>query len=424
MARAAEAREAAAAAVHPAHVELVDRLGLTAFESDVLLLAAAREFDPAVDVLCVAAGALGREPGPTFGLALRLFEQPAWDALSPERPLRRLHLLEPEGAGGLTTRVLRADERIVNYLKGLGHLDARLAETVLPLDDPNGVAELTASQLAAARTLRAGLRRAAADGRPPAVNLVGPDQVSKQLLAARVAAGLGRLLVRVPVGALPVQPDAAALAARLWERRRCWRRSPSTWTRARTAPSTAGAGGGRGAAVRPGARPGLPGQPRDLAAAGAGRPGGRRGRPDHRRAARGLGRGARSRPGGAGRRARGAVRPRPGGCRPGRPGGGRRRSGRAAGGTARTGGEPASRRPDRGSTGWPSGWRSAPAVRTSCCRRRSPSSWTGSATRCGTAPWCTRTGAWPGGPPGGSGSPRSSRGERHRQDHRGRGARP
>ncbi|MFJ3789657.1 ATP-binding protein [Kitasatospora sp. NPDC090091] len=218
VARAAAAREAAAAAVHPAHVELADRLGLTAFERDVLLLAAAREFDPSLDALCVAAGALGREPGPTFGLALRLFEQPAWDALSPERPLRRLHLLEPEGAGGLTARVLRADERIVNYLKGLGHLDARLAETVVPLDDPDGLAELTASQLAAASRLRAGLRRAAADGRPPAVNLVGPDQVSKQLLAARVAAELGRLLVRVPVGALPVQPDAAALTARLWER--------------------------------------------------------------------------------------------------------------------------------------------------------------------------------------------------------------
>ncbi|MFG3055782.1 ATP-binding protein [Kitasatospora sp. NPDC048239] len=230
LALAAAARDAAAEAVCPAHEELARRLGLTAFERDVLLLAAAREFDPAVDALSEAAGAGGRQPGPTFGLALRLFDQPAWEALSPERPLRRLHLVTLEGTGGLTARVLRADERVVNYLKGLGHLDERLAETVLPLDtgegegegdgDGDGTAAVrpSASQRAAAHTLRSGLVRTAGDGRPPTVNLVGPDTVSKQLLAGEIAAGLGRVLVRVPVAALPVQAGAAALTARLWER--------------------------------------------------------------------------------------------------------------------------------------------------------------------------------------------------------------
>ncbi|MFF2043763.1 ATP-binding protein [Kitasatospora sp. NPDC058170] len=235
LALAAEARDAAAEAVCSAHEELARKLGLTAFEQDVLLLAAAREFDPAVDALSEAAGAGGRQPGPTFGLALRLFDQPAWDALSPERPLRRLHLVTLEGTGGLTARVLRADERVVNYLKGLGHLDERLAETVVPLDtsdtsdtsdtgddgnggDGGGAVRPSASQRAAAHTLRSGLVRTAAGGRPPAVNLVGPDTVSKQLLAGEVAAGLGRVLVRVPVAALPVQAGAAALVARLWER--------------------------------------------------------------------------------------------------------------------------------------------------------------------------------------------------------------
>ncbi|MFI6449603.1 ATP-binding protein [Kitasatospora sp. NPDC050543] len=217
LALAAAARDAAAAAVHSAHDELSDRLGLTDFERDVLLLAAAREFDPAVDALCAAAGAGGPQPGPTFGLALRLFDRPAWDALSPERPLRRLRLVELEGGAGLTGCVLRADERVTNYLKGLDHLDERLAESVVSPDDGDGVG-LSPSQREAARALSARLRRAAAGGRPTVVNLVGPDQVSKQLTAAQVAAETGRALVRVPVSALPAQAGAAGLTARLWER--------------------------------------------------------------------------------------------------------------------------------------------------------------------------------------------------------------
>jgi len=215
---AAEARDAAAAAVHAAHEELSDKLGLTAFERDVLLLAAAREFDPAVDALSAAAGAGGQQPGPTFGLALRLFDAPAWDALSPERPLRRLRLVQLEGAGGLTSCVLRADERVANYLKGLDHLDERLAETVVPLDDGDGAVAPSASQREAAQVLRSRMRQPASDGRPPVVNLVGRDAASKQLTAGQIAAEMGRSLVRVPVSALPVQPAAAGLTARLWER--------------------------------------------------------------------------------------------------------------------------------------------------------------------------------------------------------------
>ncbi|AUY53145.1 ATP-binding protein [Streptomyces sp. CB01881] len=204
-----------------AHDQLAELLGLTPFERDVVLLAAARELDPVVDWLSAAAGAGGQLPGPTFGLALRLFDQPAWDALSPERPLRRLRLVRLEGSGGLTACSLRADERVVNYLKGLDHLDERLADTVVPLEDGGGSVEPSPSQREAARTLRAGMRAMAADGRPPVVNLVGPDGPSKQLVAREVAAAFGRTLLRVPVPALAASTAAAGAAgatARLWER--------------------------------------------------------------------------------------------------------------------------------------------------------------------------------------------------------------
>ncbi|MFB7614930.1 ATP-binding protein [Kitasatospora sp. NPDC056181] len=207
-----------------AHDQLAELLGLTPFERDVVLLAAARELDPAVDWLSAVAGAGGQLPGPTFGLALRLFDHAAWDALSPERPLRRLRLVRLEGSGGLTACSLRADERVVNYLKGLDHLDERLADTVVPLEDGGGSVEPSPSQRETARALRAGMRAMAADGRPPVVNLVGPDGPSKQLVAREVAAALGRRLLRVPLPALAASATAATAAgaagatARLWER--------------------------------------------------------------------------------------------------------------------------------------------------------------------------------------------------------------
>ncbi|HEY0335394.1 MAG TPA: ATP-binding protein, partial [Stenotrophomonas sp.] len=111
----------------PALIALARRLGLDRFETDVLWLCVAVELDSGLP----AAIALAQEgvPAPTFALAMRLFDEPAWDALSPHRPLRHLRLLEinQPGATALTAAALRADERIVNVVKGLNVPDVRLS---------------------------------------------------------------------------------------------------------------------------------------------------------------------------------------------------------------------------------------------------------------------------------------------------------
>jgi hypothetical protein len=61
--------------------QLCGRLGLSAFERFTLLLAAGMELDGRFPALCAAARG-GREEGPTFALALAVFEQPSWDALA------------------------------------------------------------------------------------------------------------------------------------------------------------------------------------------------------------------------------------------------------------------------------------------------------------------------------------------------------
>src|SRR6266404_5835874 len=134
----------------PSALQLLgDRLGLSAFERNVLFLCAAMELDTRIAGLCARAQNDPQKNFPTFALALALFDEPSWDALSPERPLRFWRLLEIAqlGAQPLTASALRADERIVNYLKGLNHLDERLSSLLSPLEIlPDHSVELAPSQ--------------------------------------------------------------------------------------------------------------------------------------------------------------------------------------------------------------------------------------------------------------------------------------
>jgi len=204
----------------PALVVLEQRLGLSQFEQETLFLCAAMELDTRIASLCARAQDDPNRPYPTFGLALTLFDDPAWDALSPERPLRYWRLIEinQPGAQPLTTSALRADERIVNYIKGLNYLDDRLAPLLAPLDMIDDKVDLPLSQHAAVEAIVNRLRHGTQTHRLPVVQLLGPDGPSKQLVAQRAVAVLGLHLYRLPAGALPAQAAELETLARLWQR--------------------------------------------------------------------------------------------------------------------------------------------------------------------------------------------------------------
>ncbi|HEV7887080.1 MAG TPA: hypothetical protein VGO92_05940, partial [Acidimicrobiales bacterium] len=200
----------------PAHVELARRLGLSDFERDVLLLAVGAELDPRIGPLCGRA-----QPGhagafPTFALALRLFDQPTWDALGPHGLLRRLQLVTVDAEPGVVNGRLRADERVVNFVKGFDHLDERLAALLAPMATGEGEIGIAPSQQAAVDAVRA--RIEGAPGGPVVVNLVGPDSVSKRLVAERAATEVGRYPLRVPITNLPGPGRDLDTVIRLWER--------------------------------------------------------------------------------------------------------------------------------------------------------------------------------------------------------------
>jgi len=218
LATAAAALDAAAACSPPPALRvLADRFGLTPFEQQLLLLCAAPEFDPRIGPLCAAAQQDPARPYPTFALAFALFDDPAWDALSPERPLRFWRLLEIHrpAAQALTASALRADERVVSVLKGLDHLDERLAPFVEPLRGTDG--DAAPSQAAVTgQVLRAlGPVRAPGDR---LVLLLGPDSLAKQAVARRVADTLGLTALALPAGVLPTAAADLEEMARLWRR--------------------------------------------------------------------------------------------------------------------------------------------------------------------------------------------------------------
>lgn len=217
---------------YPALVFLAQALGLSKFETEIVLLCAAVEFDSSIPELCAqisgkaAAGSSGSEM-PTFALALTVFDDPAWDALSPDGPLRYWRLLEIDQPGfqSLTSSPLRVDERMVGFLKGLNRLDDRLVPFLTPIPSPTGLGvALPPSQQVPADAIAAQWERGGEGGFTPSlpsiplVQLLGPDYASKQNIAASVAAALGHRLFRMAADALPTQVAEIETLSRLWQR--------------------------------------------------------------------------------------------------------------------------------------------------------------------------------------------------------------
>ncbi len=205
----------------PALMILAHRLGLSHFEQQVLLLCAAMDLDTRIPSFCARAQGDPHKPYPTFALTLTLFDDPVWNALSPQNPLRYWRLIEinQPGATPLTASALRADERIVNYLKGLNYLDDRLAPLVEPLFRETGhEVELPPSQERQAAELVSRLHAAANAGRAPVIELLGRETEGKRAVAREVAGRLGLNLYRLSAGLLPAQGPDLETFTRLWQR--------------------------------------------------------------------------------------------------------------------------------------------------------------------------------------------------------------
>lgn len=210
-------REAAARCDPPPALQLLaDSFGLSEFERDTLLLCASSEFDPGFASLCGLAQRNAARNYPTFALALTLFDDPSWDGLAAHRPLRYSRLIEinQPGPTPLTAAALRADERIVNFIKGLNAVDDRLVTLFEPVSTANTL--LSNSQYEVVETLLKRLSGADGDTRP--IQLVGVDPGSRLAVAEEICDRIGRRLFRLQLETLPQSTAEIETIARLWQR--------------------------------------------------------------------------------------------------------------------------------------------------------------------------------------------------------------
>jgi hypothetical protein len=204
----------------PALLLLTQRLGLSEFEQHLLTLCVAMELDTGIALLCAQCQRDPTRLYPTFALAFALFDNASWEAISPERPLRFWRLIEitQPGAQPLTTSALRADERIVNYCKGLNYLDDRLSPLVSPIDIPAASADYPASYHEIVDGIVRRLKLLTDRRSLPVVQLLGTDAAGKQLVASEVVRAAGLHLYRLPAALLPAQSSDIETLARLWQR--------------------------------------------------------------------------------------------------------------------------------------------------------------------------------------------------------------
>ncbi len=222
--------EASAAAHSPAHpgavsaadvglpaLEIVARaFNLSPFERDILLLCGAAELDQEVGALC---GAAQNDPSrnyPSFSLALTLFSDAHWSALTPGGPLRRFRLIEPAAEPLLTVGRLRIDERVTHYLAGISELDERLAPLARPIA-PVYPGDLAHSHEAVAKRIVASWSAAPRDELAPVVQLCG-DPADCRPIAAAVAAMLQQRAVVIAADLVPSTAGELEAFLRLLER--------------------------------------------------------------------------------------------------------------------------------------------------------------------------------------------------------------
>ncbi|MGH3313830.1 MAG: ATP-binding protein, partial [Streptomyces sp.] len=188
--------------------------GLSPFEREVVLLAAAAELEPTTAGRCAAASGDPERAHPSFSLALAALTEPHWSALTPVAPLRRWRLVELDDESRLTTSRLRLDERILHFLAGSPYLDARLHGLLRRAPVPDS---LPASYDLAAERVGAGWSGSGSDA-PLRVELVGGDLRTRADIAATAARRSGLGLYTMAADDVPTDAAERDRLARLWQR--------------------------------------------------------------------------------------------------------------------------------------------------------------------------------------------------------------
>ncbi|HEY3052525.1 MAG TPA: ATP-binding protein [Thermoanaerobaculia bacterium] len=199
----------------PALQILGEKLGLSSFERDVVMLCAACEFDPEFPSLCAKAQGDPRRPWPTFMLALRALPNADCAALVPRAPLRYMRLVEIGPGESLMSSQLRIDERVLHFLSGVASMDERLQDLVQPVAP---LSVLPASYRDIAERIIRVLRAGELDTQWPIVQLTGDATSTKPAVASIACGALGLRLHKLRATQIPATAVEREAFRRLWQR--------------------------------------------------------------------------------------------------------------------------------------------------------------------------------------------------------------
>jgi len=201
----------------PALDALCHAFDLDAFERALLVLCAGVELDGGLGAACAAAQGDPAAKRPTYSLALACLPDAHWQALHPERALRRWLLLEQDPEGGITGAPLSISEAVLHFLLGEPHIDRRLAMRLDSVDLPDA-GQVPAGHQRLARLVAGILAHAPRNEPLPLIRLVGGRPAAARAVAALAAAALGLRLYALPAEAWPANPTEQELIGQLWER--------------------------------------------------------------------------------------------------------------------------------------------------------------------------------------------------------------
>jgi hypothetical protein len=188
--------------------------GLGPFERGIVLLCAAAELEPGLGA-ALKRGSGGLQPGPdwpSWALALRALAEARWEALAPEAPLRRWHIIATDAGPDRLQARLRLSERVLHHLVGLEAMDEGLVGAVRAQMAPGW---LPPARREAALALAP---RLAPTWAAPCVLLVGPEPDDGLELAGAACAAAGLRLYAMDAADLPALPADRRALSLAWSR--------------------------------------------------------------------------------------------------------------------------------------------------------------------------------------------------------------
>ncbi len=193
-------------------IQLSDKLQLSDFEQEVLLLAAAPEFDSEFGNLLNKNGLPSQ---PTFSLAFSIFSGEHWDAISPNAPLRYWQLINVNKTNTLVNSLLSINEQILHYIAGVKGMNEKLSKILEPVQPHK---KLVLSQIKLAEFILNTHVSQNEINKQPAIFFLGSEQTDKRKIAGYIGAQTGLIFHAISEYSIPNDISEISELALLWNR--------------------------------------------------------------------------------------------------------------------------------------------------------------------------------------------------------------